>query len=236
MSMPTSYVALTLAVALPACGPQDVLIARVVDASDNAPLRGAAVSIERGGLYIDNPDKTVGNPAYVYGAVTDDEGFFELPLQGAEKIGIHTFIGGYRYGALTVNVLGEVVGEITQGKHLPGDAPPTVSEVKLSKARVAPSEEVEVSGVVIAGQYADLTGHAKPDPLSEEIVLVQPDTHWSFALDPPAPGGMPGHWPDGLWTGKFTAPAKPGTYRYLFSATSEHCVTAELVPLELTVE
>jgi hypothetical protein len=234
---PVPYLGLALLLGLAACGPRDVILGRVVDATTQRPLSGVVISGERGGLYVDNPDKTVGNPAYIFGAITDDEGFFEMKLREPVQVGLHTFIGGYRYGSLLVFATGEAVAEVGQGKLLAKDVPPTVSNVAFSRATVAPGEEVELSAEVVSGTFTHpVTGEATHDPLSEEVVLVHPEKGWSVALDPPFPGGKAGEWPDGVWTTRFPAPAAPGLYDYYFAATSEHCVTAELVKLQLTVE
>lgn len=213
--------------ALGGCGPANVIVGQVVDAQTSEPLAGVVISGETGGIYVDNPDKTKGNPAYVFGVITDRKGFFELPVPTPQVVGLHGFLDGYRYAALPVEAAGYAVAQMTAARQLPLDLKPTISDAVLSPTTVAPGGELSIRAVVRAGTQAD--------PLSEEILVVQPRTHFSIALDPPSPGGRPGHWPDGLWSATFRAPNAPGTYDYYLVGTSEGCVNADQVTFSVEV-
>jgi len=79
--------------------------------------------------------------------------------------------------------------------------------------------------------------------LSEEVLLIDPASGLSFALDPPAPGcsigeepDNPRGCPDGEYTRTFAAPAEAGTRTYYFVVSSEGCVTSDPRALTLVVE
>ncbi len=211
-----------------ACGPRDQIHARVLDAASGLPLENVIISGETGGIYIDNPDKTQANPAYVFGAMTDAKGTFVLPLEKGTQVGFHTFLDGYRYGALNVEGAGYAVTELTMSKKLADDLSPTLTQPTLSSSTVKRGEAITVTVIATAASQAD--------PLSEEIIIVEPTTHFSVAMQPPAPGGRPGAWPDGTWVATFAAPATAGKYTLHVVGTSELCVTADGLTLELTVE
>ena len=211
-----------------ACGPRDLIRAQVLDAASGFPLENVIIAAETGGIYVDNPDKTLGNPAYVFGAITDAKGTFVLTLDKGQYVGFHTFLDGYRYGQLSIEGVGYAVAEFTMGKKLAADLSPTLTQPTLSSSTVKPGETITVTVVATAASPAD--------PLSEEILVVEPITHFSIAMQPPAPGGMPGAWPDGIWVATFAAPAAPGKYTLHLVGTSENCITADGLTLELTVE
>ena len=211
-----------------ACGPRDLVRGRVLDAATGLPLENVILAVETGGLYIDNPDKTQANPSYVFGAMTDEKGTFLLPLEKGQYVGFHTFLNGYRYGQLPVEGVGYMVAEFAMGKKLAADLSPTLTRPTLSSSTVKRGESITVTVVATAA--------SQEDPLSEEILVVEPITHFSVAMKPPAPGGIPGAWPDGTWVSTFAAPATAGKYTLHLVGTSELCVTADELTLELTVE
>jgi hypothetical protein len=212
---------------LSACSSTNVISGRVVDAATREPLASAVLSGERGGIYNDNPDKSKGNPAYVYSAVTDAKGFFELPLSSSQPVGLHAFVDGYRYGPLLVEAAGHAVVEVAVTKKLPEDLSPRISGVSLSSETVGSGQEVTITAMVRAGTSAD--------PLSEEVLIVEPKMHFSVAMAPPTPG-IPGRWPDGVWIGTFRAPIVRGAYTLFVVATTEGCVTADRFQQILTVQ
>ena len=120
---------------------------------------------------------------------------------------------------------------------------PTLTQPTLSKSTAKPGEAITVTVVAMAGKDP-ISGEAPRDPitgsvldpLSEEILVVEPATHFSIAMQPPAPGGRPGEYPDGTWVATFAAPAAAGKYTLHLVGTSENCITADGLTLELTVE
>lgn len=199
---------------------------RVVDGKTGAPLKGSLVFVELCGLYTDNPDPSKGHPNYRFGTIVGDDGKFmvEVPRGTA---GIHTFLPGYRYGFSPIEDTGSPL-ELEVEPLLPADRRPTLTDFKATPATPAPGQEITFAVTVRAA--------TPKDPLSEEVLLLEPTTSVARALDPPS-RGIPGKmYPDGLWSTKLAAPSAPGTYTYHVGATTEGCVVGENLTLEVTVK
>jgi hypothetical protein len=88
--------------------------------------------------------------------------------------------------------------------------------------------------IVVAGGMLQFTVNAKgdpKDPLSEEVLLLQPETQVARAFDPPVRGAQALGFANGTWKLAVAAPAKPGVYRYYASVSSEGCVTGVGEPM-----
>ena len=200
---------------------------KVVNASTQAPLDGALVAIERGGIYVTNPDPSVGNPAYVYGAMTAADGTVRMRLP-TDQLGVHTFYAGYYYGSRLVDLDQGLGVTVSMETFQNDEVPPFMANAALEPSVVAPGDEFTVT--------ADVTHGDADDPLSEEVLVVFADEHFSRALGPPSAGVQGTGYPDGTWTTMLTAPDSPGTYAYHLVATSELCVTSDPVTLTLEVD
>jgi hypothetical protein len=202
----------------------------VVEAtSDGAapkPIPGAMISTEYGGLYLPYCDLAHASPYYVFGAVADGSGNFAIDVkEGA--LGFHSFATGYFYSRApldtteshSVSLIMEPLPK-TLGR-------PTVANAAFDHTKV-------VSGTAVTFS-ADVHAASAQDPLSDELVLVEPTRSWSVELDPPGLGKKD-DFPDGTWKRTFTAPDTPGTYTYFFSATTGTCVTSDVVSVVLEVQ
>jgi hypothetical protein len=188
------------------------------------PLAQALLAIEAGGIYLSNPDPSKGNPSYQYSTVTDANGMFDITLP-CNKVGIHAYLDGYRYGAALSEVGKSTT--VTAEAFLPQDKAPNISSPSISPALAAPGAAVSVDATVAASDPRD--------PLSEEVLLFEPVHSFAKALDPPSPGVQGKGFPDGRWRTFFPAPDEPGSYTYFLVATSENCLASNRVPLTLTV-
>lgn len=200
---------------------------KVIDAASRKPLAGAVVAIEKGGLYVPNPDPSRGAPAYVYGTQVASDGTVQLSLPTG-AIGVHSFEGGYYYGSRLVTFDQDLGITIDMEAFQSSESPPAITNAQLEPSSVAPGGSFTVS--------ADVTHGDANDPLSDEVIVTWPAKSRSRALDPPAPGVQGKGFPDGQWSATLSAPNDPGTYNYYLTATSEGCVTSEVVPLVLQVQ
>jgi hypothetical protein len=202
---------------------------KVADTDGRRPLSGAIVAMEVGGLYVTNPDPSRGNPSFTYGARTDAQGTLRLSLK-TDDIGVHTFFGGYYYGARLVELdqdLGVTILMSSFATRDPPPAPPTIANERLEPPAVSPGAQFEVSAEVTKGDSGD--------PLSEEVIVTFPEQMLARALDPPS-AGIPGKmYPDGIWSTRLVAPERPGRYEYFLTATTEGCVNSEIKTLVLEV-
>ena len=199
---------------------------RVVDARTGQPLEGSLVFVELCELYSDNPDPSKGHPNYRYGALTKADGTFEVEVPKGSA-GLHTFLSGYRYGALAVGDTTAANIEVRAEPLLPEDAKPVVMDLRVLPNEVKPGEELSLSATVRAS--------SPKDPLSDEVLILEPTTNVARALDPPR-RGVPGKaFPDGQWVTRLRAPSMPGNYTYLFGVTSEHCIVGEILRAQVTV-
>jgi hypothetical protein len=202
------------------------LRASVVDAESGAAILGALVSIERGGIYLENSNTARGNPHYVIGGRADDQGAFDVPVPDA-VLGLHVFANDYLYAPRLIDRGGNLAISIAQE---PRDAllgKPTVTDLRADPASVAPGGQVRLSALVKAAS-AD-------DPLSDETLAVEPTRHWTAALDPPSAGVQGVGYPDGSYTLDLKAPEAPGRYTFFVVTTSEGCVTSDAASVGIEV-
>ena len=189
-------------------------------------IADAMVAAEYGGLYVPWCDLAHASPYYIYGAYTDAKGDFSIDVREG-FLGFHSFATGYLYtrAALHTGDGGTVTLQMEQIKA--GQQKPLVSGAAFDKTTVAPGGALTFSATVKAA--------VSTDPLSDELILVEPSRSWATELDPPSVG-LKDDFPDGLWTKTFLAPTTKGTYTYYFSATTSLCVTSDVQPFTITVQ
>lgn len=215
------------------CGQEDEPVAplrgKVVDSTTGAPLEGSLVFVELCKLYSENPNPGKGHPNYRYGGIAAKDGSFEI-LVPRGQVGLHTFLPGYRYGSLEVgdSTAPDVV--VRTAALLPGDPRPKVADLIPSASVVKPGESISFA--------VQVTASSPRDPISEEVLLLEPTTQVARAFDPPFRRGNDGFgvgFPNGRWSLTMNAPSQPGTYSYRFGMTSEQCIVGELLQTEITV-
>jgi hypothetical protein len=196
------------------------------DGGTGKPLAGAIVSVEHGGLYLQWCDMAHASPYYLFGALTDTNGHFEMDARQG-FLGFHSFATGYYYsrGSLDAGDPGPIV--LRMEPMGPTVARPAVTGAAFDSATVGAGKPVTFSATV--------TSAINTDPLSDELVLVEPTNSWSRELDPPS-AGKKDDFPNGLWKLRFNAPDKPGDYMYYFSATTSQCVSTDVQKFPLKVQ
>jgi hypothetical protein len=183
------------------------------------------VSIEYGGLYIPWCDLSKASPYYVFGAIADDGGRFELDVKDG-LLGFHGFATNYLYsrsGPIGADAATDVVLKL---EPLQDQMKPTSTDAGFLSSTVDAGALVTFS--------ATLKTYEKGDPLSDENILVEPTRAWTLELDPPS-RGTKDNFPDGVWTRTFAAPSIPGTYTYFFTATSSQCLNSDVIKATLIV-
>jgi hypothetical protein len=217
---------------IPDGGPVQVVgtVVSLLDDGGLAPVPGAMVAVEYGGLYLPWCDMSHASPYYLFGALTDDAGAFSMTA-GAGKLGFHGFATGQYYSRAPLDTSKSDAAvpsvQIVLSPLPPQQVKPTVTGAAFSASPVAAGAQVTVSATVKAG--------VATDPLSDETVLVEPTHSWGVELDPPSLGKKD-DFPDGTWSRTFAAPAQTGHYVYWLSATTAGCVTSDLVELPLDVQ
>jgi hypothetical protein len=202
----------------------------VVDGVTNQPLANAVVTLEIGGVYVFFSDASRPSPYYQYGGITASDGTFDV-LVPQEQLGIHTFTSGYLYAGREKIDDPSVPGTLILSKPIaPEQVPlkPSVSAFTATPATVAAGATFVLSANVQKGP-------AGTDPLSDEIIVVQPDTAWCGEMAPPAPGGHDDY-PDGTYSRTVTAPAKAGTYTYWLATSSAGCIISDNRSTTVTVQ
>lgn len=197
---------------------------------DDAGIPGALIVAEYGGIYVPYCDLRYASPYYSFGAVTDDAGRWEMDVK-AGFLGFHGFQNGYFYarGSATTDQLLDAGGQYAiPFKALPdGQAVPTIADAMFDPSgKVRPGTKVTFSAMVKT--------YAPGDPLSDEVVLVEPTHSMGVELDPPSIGKKD-DFPDGTWKRTFAAPDKAGDYTYWVAVTTGGCVTSALTSVALTV-
>ena len=202
------------------------LRARVVDSESSAPIAGALVSIENGGLYLGNPDSSRGNRHYVIGGRTGADGRFDVPVPVA-RLGLHVFTNDYLYAPWLIEPDGNLGVTILQKRRDAVLPKPIVTDLRAEPASAGPGETVRLT--------ANVTAATPDDPLSDETLAIEPTRFWTAALDPPSPGVQGVGYPDGEYTLELQAPDQPGTYTYHVVTTSEGCVTSDALSVMVEV-
>ncbi len=199
----------------------------VVDGSSKAPVAGALVAVENGGIYLPNPNPSKGNPSYQFGGQADASGIVTLTNLPDGDLGFHAFGKGYKYGPLgakrskgsaTVDLEGQTAADLL----------PTCTNVHFDAASATAGASVTLRATAAAAN--------KSNPLSEEILVVLPSAGWAAEMDPPS-AGMPGVvYPDGEYKKTFSAPAAAGSYSYYVVTATEGCTTSAAVQVTLEVK
>jgi hypothetical protein len=226
------------------------LFGRVRDGRSDAGIVGAFVVGEVGGLGPDGGPATVAVDSRIEdGEITIDAGEFAFARVPVGPVGLRVFEKGYLEGRSVVptaasdaSVAKTVVSLVSLSDAdagLPradGGAVlrPTAKGLTASSAAtqvpiayVAPSEPVAFAVQVAAGTV--------DDPLSEDVILVQPSTGWAGALDPPTTAVPGGAYPDGIYSLIVEVPATVGVYTYTVVVASRKGVTSTPLSTVLTV-
>jgi hypothetical protein len=200
---------------------------QVVDAKTNAPVANADVHVELCGIYTGNPDSSKGHPNYRGGARTNANGEYSF-LAPKGPFGLHVFQSGYRYGPLLIPEGGHTVAQnVRMEPQLPFDKVPTVTKFAASSSTVRPGARFTLS--------ASVNASSAKDPLSEEVLVLEPVSSLGRAMNPPRRGVQGKGYPDGTWTLEVTAPKTPGAYEYAISVSSEMCITSAREVIAVTV-
>jgi hypothetical protein len=213
---------------MPDGGPVTVTgtVVEMLDGGTAVPLAGAMVSAEYGGLYVPYCDLSRGSPYYAFGAITDADGNFTMNArQGV--LGFHVFATGYYYTRRPLDTRSGTSAMLPMVPLTQPERAPVVVSAGFDKTTVAPGGTLTFSATVMA-PIAD-------DPLSDEIILIEPSSSWAVELDPPA-RGKPDDFPDGVWTKTFAAPTTPGTYTYHFGTTTAYCEASPVQSFQITVQ
>jgi hypothetical protein len=216
------------------------LTGAVLDPDTDAGLPFAVVAIEMGGLDQTNPGNlgadggivptlTI-NPFYRYGTLTDDAGAFSLDVP-SERVGVHVYKSGFfcgvpEAGTITLDGPGEarvlvqpeptsVVDGGTDTKK------PTITGFTATPSILAPGEAITLSARVEAAD-------PESDPLSEQVLAVEPVSGWAGAFAPPEPGTDGAGYPNGIYGRLVAAPLTPGKYTFYLVAATRACVVSEV--------
>lgn len=204
-----------------------VVLERGLDGSIGAPIPFANVSVEYGGLYVDWCDRSRASPYYVFGTVADDAGRFELSAREGH-LGFHSFATGYFYDRGQIDAATDDASVVLTMVPLRTEPKPVVTDPRFDKTTVEAGAPVTFTAGVRAANRC-------LDPMSDEVLLIEPVHSWSRELDPPS-RGLKDDVPDGVWKLTFDAPAEAGVYTYYFSATTSQCVTSDVQTFTLRVE
>ena len=221
-----------------------ILEVTFLGALGGAPLTHALAAIEEGGLNVPIPDPAFGSPAYRYGAQTGKraneqdmkkEGAFTILLPAGPK-GVHLFVDGYYCGAAAISIEPEDGAiqrlEVRANEIQPDEVQrPVASNLRLDPSPVERGATFTLSVDVVAG--------TSEDPLSDQILVVQPELAFAAALNPPPPPPADEQGvisPDGTWSQTLVAPDAPGPYTYHLVAATQSCVSSAPLTATLVVE
>jgi hypothetical protein len=214
---------------LPDGGPVTITGSVIESLSDGGVGKGipdAMVAAEYGVLYGCWSDLSKGSPYYVFGAMTDSQGKFTMKAREG-VLGFHSFATGYNYTRSKIDDGGTTTVLAMEANTKP-ERKPVTSGAKFDKTVVAP-------GAPLTFSVNAKSGVGPQDPLSDELILVEPTESWAIELDPPS-AGLKDNFPDGVWTKTFPAPTKVGTYTYYFSATAAYCETSAVETFTVKVQ
>jgi hypothetical protein len=196
----------------------------------------ALIAIERGGLYVEpafaklpdgGPRPTIAvDPFYAYGTITNAHGAFRLEVPD-EKLGIHVYSSGYYCGVPAAGAIEPGSGRVTialqplvgAGGGKP-PAQPRITGFTANPTVVLPGESIAMTATVEA-QDPD------SDPLSEQVLAIEPKAGWAGAFAPTTAGTWGKGYPNGVYNRLVVAPEAPGEYTYYLVAATEACIVSE---------
>jgi hypothetical protein len=203
------------------------VVEKAHDGGTPQPIPNAMVSVEYGGLYVPYCNRALASPYYVFGTYTDAQGNFTIDVKHGALLGFHSFATGYYYSRAPLDTTAGTDVTIETERLPDAQAKPIVANAGFVQSTVLLGDRVTFT--------AEVRAASPNDPLSDEILLVEPTRSWSVELNPPSVG-KPDSFPDGLWKRSFLSPLKGGTYTYYFSATTAGCVTSDVQTFTLTVQ
>jgi hypothetical protein len=214
----------------------------VLDPTTGKPLGLALVAIEVGGLNQMNPGAlgpdgglvpTVKlDPFYRFGALADEAGSFTVTVPD-ETLGVHAYANGFYCGVPDAGAIQADAGKVVHvlPQPLPDGAAsgrPTITDFTIAPDVVAPGDSVTLTAIVAAAD-------PEHDPLSEQVLAIEPTSGWAGAFAPPKPGTPAGGFANGVYGRLVTAPLEPGEYTFYMVATTRSCVVSEPVMQKLLV-
>ena len=189
------------------------LTGNITDLPTGAPLIQPLIAIEIGGLNLPNRDPKHGNPSYTVGQQANYHGAFSVRLPCGDY-GVHTYAVGYHCSGVPASN-GDSVKVALQPLDPNTAVLPTLGTPNLTATSVKGGAPITLSIAVQAGRASD--------PLSEQVLMIDPSLNLATALDPPSPGTASG-FPNGTWSKSFNAPTAAGTYTYTVVAASLACI------------
>lgn len=218
-------------------GPVDLTV-QVVDSTTKKPMADSLVALELGGIYLPISDTSKGNPHYTLATKTDADGKFTMHLNTG-PIGVHTFQDNYNYGRVRVdpydNPLGVTVLEVEPlGTALV--VKPSATNFAAVPIQVSAEGSITFSAQLTHASWTDQNKVVHIDPLSDEVLLIEPTTQFVRAMDPPTPGVQGQGFPDGTWKTTINAPKAPGKYTYSLVISSENCVVSDRKTVDVVVQ
>ena len=232
-------------------GPALVPIHGEVEGPDGGPLV-ALIAIELGG-FDQEPPGAAGDGGvmptlqidtlYAYGTLTTDAGDFSLDVPD-EKIGVHVYATGYSCGQPDAGTVVPGKGPIVLSPRplSPVDAGdgaaqperPTVTGLTVRLRQSSPPTEVVAPGTSVI-MSAEVKAPDPGDPLSEQVIAIEPTTGWAGAFAPPKPGTWGKGYPNGVYSRLVTVPSEAGEYTYYLIAATEACVVSDPVTAHVIV-
>jgi hypothetical protein len=224
-------------------GAPKVLLAGTARGSSGEPI-AALVAVEVGGLNQENPG-AVGpdgaveptlriNPFYQYGTRADEGGEFSLKVP-EEELGIHAYAGGFYCGVPEAGTIDPASGTTLTLRLRPlaedGGTPPpqpTITSFTVTPEVVPPGGTLTMSALVEAVD-------PEHDPLSEQVLAIEPISNWAGIFAPPVPGTPGRGYPNGAYNRLVLAPVAPGEYVYYLVAATQACVVSEPVTARVLV-
>jgi hypothetical protein len=111
-----------------------------------------------------------------------------------------------------------------------GRAPPkpSLTGFTIRPQVAAPGETLTIAAQVEAKD-------PESDPLSEQVVAIEPTSNWAGILAPPVPGSASKGYPNGVYNRLAPAPLAPGEYVYYLVAATEACVVSDVATARVRV-
>ena len=215
------------------------------NAAPTVTLRGevvgpanALVAFELGGLNRIPPpakgeDGTPLDLYYAYGTSVEDGGHFSVKVPD-ENVGVHVYASGFFCGVSDGAVL-PTKGSVTitprpltrdEAGALPAE--PTIVDFTSTPQVVMPGATLTLAATVTAAD-------PEHDPLSAQVVAIEPTSGWAGVFAPPKPGTWGKGYPNGVYGRLVVAPTTPGEYVYYLVAATEACVVSRAAAVHVLV-
>ncbi len=196
------------------CGSSALISGTVLNDTTGTFVASALIALQKLGSGTAASVPGMATDQYTLAAPVDGQGGFSIPA-ACGPYSVYAFAPGFVSGGVQTFAGRSVSLGITQNDA--NALVPTVVDFKAAQDPLTAGATVTFTATLEA---------SASDPLSNQVLLINPILGRVQAFAPPAAASATGAYPNGTWTLSLVAPTSPGVYRYALVAVSGQGLTA----------